>query len=273
MTQIEGRTAVVTGGASGIGRGIAEQLIAEGATVVIADVQPDALEQTAAEIGATGLVVDVTDPTSVQALADAVVERFGRVDIVVNNAGVGGLGRVKDLSLKDWQWMLGVNLWGVIHGVTVFLPLLEANPDGGHIVNTASMAAFAPGAGLGAYAVAKFGVDALTETLAVELAEDGSKVHATLLAPGNVRTNIATSTRNRPDGDGDGLKDVDISQEDFARDVRWIDPIDAGRITTRAIRNDDLYALTHPDWWPLVETRFDAIEASFAKYPVGSENE
>jgi len=271
MTQIEGRVAVVTGGASGIGRGIAEQLIAEGATVVIADVQQDALEATAAQIGATGVRVDVTDPASVQALADAVLDRFGRVDIVVNNAGIGPLARIKELTLRDWKWMLDVNLWGVIHGVTVFLPLLEANPEGGHIVNTASMAAFAPDAGLGAYAVTKFGIAALTETLAIELAQDGSRVRVTLLAPGTVRTNIGTSSRNRPEGLEGGLKDVDIAQEDFTEGVRWIEPIEAGRVVTRAIRNDELFALTHPEWFePLVAPRFAAIRAAFEKYAPGS---
>ena len=271
MTQIEGRVAVVTGGASGIGRGIAEQLIAEGATVVIADVQQDALEATAAQIGATGVRVDVTDPASVEALADAVLDRFGRVDIVVNNAGIGPLARIKELTLRDWKWMLDVNLWGVIHGVTVFLPLLEANPEGGHIVNTASMAAFAPDAGLGAYAVTKFGIAALTETLAIELAQDGSRVRVTLLAPGTVRTNIGTSSRNRPEGLAGGLKDVDIAQEDFTEGVRWIEPIEAGRVVTRAIRNDELYALTHPEWFePLVAPRFAAIRAAFEKYAPGS---
>ncbi|WP_291054458.1 SDR family NAD(P)-dependent oxidoreductase [Herbiconiux sp.] len=267
MTSISGRVAVVTGGASGIGRGIAEQLIAEGAEVVIADVQQDALDATAAEIGAVGIRVDVTDPASVEALAAAVLERFGRVDIVVNNAGVGPLARVAELSLSDWKWLVDVNLWGVIHGVTTFLPLLQANEEGGHIVNTGSMASFAPMAGGGAYSVTKFGVRALTESLALELEEDGSKVHVTLLAPGTVRTNIKNSLRNRPEGLAGALADVDIS-EGVAAGLRWIDPIEAGAIVTRAIRNDDLYALTHPDWWNIVEERHQAIEDAFVKYPV-----
>ncbi|GAA2243883.1 SDR family NAD(P)-dependent oxidoreductase [Herbiconiux moechotypicola] len=267
MTTIAGRVAVVTGGASGIGRGIAEQLIAEGATVVIADVQQDALDATAAEIGATGIRVDVTDPASVEALAAETVERFGSVGILVNNAGVGPLARIADLRLADWKWLIDVNLWGVIHGVTTFLPLLQKNPDGGHIVNTGSMASFSPMAGAGAYAVTKYGVAALTEALALELAEDGSPVHVTLLAPGTVRTNIKTSLRNRPAGAEGALEDVDIS-EGAAAGLRWIDPIDAGRIVTRAIRHDDLYALTHPDWWHIVEGRQTAIREAFEKYPV-----
>ena len=267
MTSIQGRVAVVTGGASGIGRGIAEALIEEGATVVIADVQQDALDATAAEIGATGIRVDVTDPASIEALAAETIERFGSVGILVNNAGVGALARLKDVTLADWRFMVNVNLWGVINGVTTFLPLLEANEDGGHIVNTGSMASFAPMAGGGIYNVTKFGVAALTETLAIELAEDGSNVHTTLLAPGTVHTNIKNSLRNRPDDLAGGLQDVDIS-EGVGAGLRWIDPIDAGRITTRAIRNNDLYALTHPDWHHLVKNRTDALDAAFAQYPV-----
>lgn len=267
MTSIQGRVAVVTGGASGIGRGIAEALIEEGATVVIADVQQDALDATAAEIGATGIRVDVTDLGSVEALAAETVERFGSVGIVVNNAGIGPLARMTELTMADWRWMIDVNLWGVIHGVQTFLPLLLANEDGGHIVNTGSMASFAPSSGLGAYAVTKFGIAALTETLEQEMREDRTQVHATLLAPGTVRTNIKNSTRNRPAGLEGGLADVDIS-ESFAKGMRWIDPIDAGRIVTRAIRNNDLYALTHPDWKHLVDTRHSAIDAAFLQYPV-----
>src|SRR5215471_4434342 len=108
--------------------------------VVIADVEAGALETAAGELGAVGIRTDVSDAASVQALADAVVDRFGAVHVVVNNAGIGPFARISELTLADWQWIVGVNLWGVIHGVTTFLPLLERNPDGGHIVNTASMA-------------------------------------------------------------------------------------------------------------------------------------
>lgn len=265
MTNIAGRVAVVTGGASGIGRGIAEQLIAEGAEVVIADLQEDALQATAAEIGAAPVRVDVTDPASVEQLAESVLDRFGTVGIVVNNAGVGPLAKMTDMTLADWRWIIDVNLWGVIHGVTTFLPILQANADGGHIVNTGSMASFSPMSGAGAYAVSKYGVAALTEALALELEEEGSRVHVTLLAPGTVRTNIKNSLRNRPDAAEGSLKDVDIAEGPGAG-LRWIDPIDAGRILARAIRNDDLYALTHPDWWHIVESRQQAVKAAFERY-------
>ncbi len=267
MTDVQGRIAVVTGGASGIGRGIAEALIEAGATVVIADIEQGALDRTAAEIGATGVLVDVTRIESVQALRDAVIGRHGRVDIVVNNAGVGPLGRIKDLTLQDWEWVLSVNLWGVIHGVTTFLPVLERNADGGHILNTGSTASFASMAAGGPYNVSKYGIAALTDTLALELAEDGSKVHVTVLAPGTVSTNIGTSSRNRPAGLEGGLEDVDISTGQAAG-ARFIKPITAGRIAVRAIQHNDLYAATHPDWWFLVEARQEQVKADWLKYPV-----
>lgn len=268
MTQIRDRVAVVTGGASGIGRGVAEALVEEGARVVVADIQPDPLAATAAEIGAEGIVVDVTDAASVQNLAEQTQERFGRVDIVVNNAGVGPIGRIAELTLNDWTWIMNVNLWGVIHGVTTFLPILQGNSEGGHIVNTASMAAFSPPAGLGAYSVTKFGVAALTETLVTELEQDGSAVHATLLAPGTVRTNIKDSSRTRPPGLEGGLRDVDIATDPVRAEQRWIDPIIAGRVTTRAILANDPYAITHPDWWPTVAARQERIHDAFHAYPV-----
>ncbi|MGH7058491.1 MAG: SDR family NAD(P)-dependent oxidoreductase, partial [Acetobacteraceae bacterium] len=191
-----GKAAVVTGGASGLGKGIAQCLIEEGMRVFIADVEEPALSRTAAEIGATGIRTDVSDWTSVQSLARTVRERAGAVHVVCNNAGVGSMGRIADLSIDDWRWMLGVNLWGVIHGVQAFLPLLRANPDGGHIVNTASIGGLTTMPGLGAYAVSKYGVVALSETLAQELAEDRSAVGVTVLCPGPTRTNIKRSSRN-----------------------------------------------------------------------------
>ncbi len=263
LPDLSGKIAVVTGGASGIGKGIATRLVAEGAQVIIADIQQDALDATATELGVTGIPVDVSQAGSVAALAREVVDRYGTVHVVCNNAGIGPLAPVKDLTLDDWNWMLGVNLWGVIHGVTTFLPILSANSDGGHIVNTASMAGLVANARLGAYATAKFGVVALTEVLAAELAEDGSKVGVSVLCPGTVHTNIGSSSRNRPPSLPDaGFKDVDIELEDNPR-YRWIYPEEAGAVVVRAIKRGDLYALTHPDWYPLVAERHEAIAEAF----------
>ena len=199
LPDLGGKVAVVTGGASGIGKGIATQLVAEGARVIIADIQRDAMAATAAEIGAALAVhVDVSDPASVDALARQAIETFGAVHVVCNNAGIGPLAPVADLTLDDWRWMIGVNLWGVIHGVHTFLPILKQNRDGGHIVNTASMAGLVAGPRLGAYAAAKYGVVGLTEVLAAELAADNSRVGVSVLCPGTVHTNIGHSSRNRP---------------------------------------------------------------------------
>ena len=271
MTDIQGKVAVVTGGASGIGRGIAEALIEEGATVVIADIEQGPLDLTAAEIGATGILVDVTKSESVMALRDVILEEFGRVDIVVNNAGVGPFGAIKDLTLRDWEWVLSVNLWGVIHGITTFLPVLSANAEGGHILNTGSVASFASAPTGGTYNAAKYAVAAITDTLALELQQEGSKVHVTLLAPGTVSTNIGKSSRNRPAELEGGLEDVDISKG-IMKDARFISPLTAGRIAVRAIKNNDLYAATHPDWWHIVESRQQKVKDDWNKYPIMEES-
>ncbi|MFJ6376235.1 SDR family oxidoreductase [Pseudarthrobacter oxydans] len=266
MTEIAGRVAVVTGGASGIGRGIAEQLIEEGAQVVIADINKDTVETVAAEIGAWGVSLDVTDAAAVSALADATVEKYGKVEIIVNNAGVGPSAPISALTLDDWHWIINVNLFGVINGVHAFLPHLLGNPNGGHIVNTASMAIFSPLSGLGAYGASKAGVAALSEVLSKELEEQGSAVKVTVLPPGPVRSNIKNSLSHRPTGQTGALVDVDLTAEEGADSLRWINPRDAGRIVTRAIRNNDFLALTHPEWWPMVAERNAVTKASFEKY-------
>ncbi len=267
MTDIAGRIAVVTGGASGIGRGIAEALIEDGATVVVADIEQGALDATAAEIGAIAFRADVSKAESVEALKDFVLDRFGRVDIVCLNAGVGPSGWIRDLTVEDWEWILGVNLWGVIHGVRSFLPALEANPDGGHIEITGSNAGLIAQKSIGSYSVTKYAVLGLAEVLSLELAEAGSKVRVTYLAPGMVRTNIGSSSRNRPGGLEGALHDADISRV-INQDVRRIDAITAGRIAVRAIANDDLYAPTHPDLLPPIAARHARIAAAHEKYPI-----
>jgi NAD(P)-dependent dehydrogenase (short-subunit alcohol dehydrogenase family) len=268
FADLEGKVAVVTGGASGIGKGIAEALKNEGAELVIADIEDGALQATAEELGATGIQTDVSSAESVGALATEVVERFGTAHVLVNNAGIGPMGRIADLTLDDWKWMVGVNLWGVIHGIHAFLPILKGNEEGGHIVNTSSMAGLVGMPGLGSYTLTKYGVLGLTEVLAKELEEDGSKVGATVLCPGTIHTNIGTSSRNRPGDNAGGLHDVDISQEGSEVDmsgVRWMIPIEVGTIVVDCIKSGELYALTHPDWWDMVEPRFVAIASAFGK--------
>jgi NAD(P)-dependent dehydrogenase (short-subunit alcohol dehydrogenase family) len=262
MTAIAGSVSVITGGASGIGRGIAEEFVSRGSTVVIADVEVERLRQTASELGVEGIQVDVSDADSVENLAARVEELYGHVDIVVNNAGVGPQARIADLSLSDWQWLLGVNLYGVINGVHSFLPRLQKNISGGHIVNTSSMSAYSPLAGLGAYAVAKSGVAALTEVLAAELAADESNIHATLLVPGSVRTGIANSLRNKTPGQATAF--TEFSPSGSVANIHWLEPRDVGRITARAVEENLLYAITHPEQLARVEAHNAGVVDAFS---------
>lgn len=259
-----GRVAVVTGGASGIGRGIADAFAAEGATVVIADRDPDALERVRRE-GYRGIPTDVTDPASVADLAAAVMADHGRIDLVVNNAGVGPKGAVADLTLDDWRWVLEVNLMGVIHGIHSFLPHLRANPDGAWIVNTASMSRFFTPPGYAPYVASKAAVEGLSLTLAAELAAAGENVGVTILHPGAVRTNIKDSLRNRPEGAGGGLVDFDIAQK-ITDEGMWIEPAEAGAIVRRAVGAGDRYAFTHPGMLPDVEAAFAGVRQAMLAY-------
>jgi NAD(P)-dependent dehydrogenase (short-subunit alcohol dehydrogenase family) len=264
LKELAGKVAVVTGGASGIGKGIARRLKAEGMQLVIADVEQAPLDAAASELGALGVRTDVADYDSVEALASEVERRFGAVHLVCNNAGVGSIARIADMQLSDWRWIIGVNLMGVIHGVKAFLPHLKANPDGGHIVNTASMSGLRAMATLGGYTVTKYGVVALSETLALELEQDGAKVGVTVLCPGPVRSNIKASSRNRPAAlAGGALTDTDLEHDPIAAQMRWMDPDEAGDVVVRAVKRGDLYALTHPEMFPMVEERFSAISAAF----------
>ncbi|MFF3505527.1 SDR family NAD(P)-dependent oxidoreductase [Streptomyces sp. NPDC003247] len=263
LRELAGKVAVVTGGASGIGRGIAEHLRDVGMRVVISDIEQESLRRTCDELGIEGVRADVTKEADVHALADAVVERHGAVHLAVNNAGVGSMGRIAGLRVADWRWMIDVNLFGVIHGITAFLPLLKANPDGGHMVNTASMSGLDANPGMGAYTASKFAVVGLTEVLAKELAEEGSRVGATVLCPGPVKSNIKNSLRTRPGGERGGLFDVDAAVEGPLAAMRWLEPVEVGRLVEHAVRSGDLYAVTHPELWLMVAQRHAGIERAF----------
>lgn len=256
--------AVVTGGSSGIGRGIAEALIARGARVAICARDESKAARVAEEIGAWSVPVNVADQGSVARAAQTIVDRWGKVNILCNNAGVGSMAPISRMTLADWRWMLDVNLWGVIHGVTTFLPHLEANPEGGHIVNTASLAGLWSVPGLAAYSAAKAGVVALTETLHAELASSGSRIGASVLCPGPVTSDIKNSLRGRPKDDVGALADVDISAV-LPKEI-FIDPQRCASLVLDAIEHNHLYVLTHPEWAGSVRARTDAIEAAFARY-------
>src|SRR5262245_47953829 len=208
MKTFAGRVAVITGAASGLGRALAGAFGAEGMKLVLADVDEAALARTCAEFRGQGLAVlaqptDVSQGEAVERLARAALDAFGAVHVVCNNAGVAPLGVVWEAAESDWRWALGVNLWGVIHGVRVFTPILLAQNGEGHIVNTASMAGVTSPPNMAAYNVSKHGVVTLSETLHQELAMLGASVTVSVLCPSFTRTRILDSARNRPPGLGE----------------------------------------------------------------------
>ncbi|MXV90748.1 MAG: SDR family NAD(P)-dependent oxidoreductase [Acidimicrobiia bacterium] len=199
----EGQVAVITGAASGLGRGIADRFGAAGCRLVLADVEEAALAQATAELTAAGTEVtavptDVADAASMDTLGDLVLERHGHVDLLFNNAGVGIQKPTAEMTTRDWEWVLGVNLWGVIHGLRVFLPHMLAR-DAGRIVNTASSAGHVVVPNLAAYNASKHAVVAISETVRAELRQRDSAVGVTAFCPGVVRTRITSSARNRPE--------------------------------------------------------------------------
>jgi NAD(P)-dependent dehydrogenase (short-subunit alcohol dehydrogenase family) len=272
MKDVQGRVAVVTGAASGIGRGMCEAFIEAGMRVVLADVERQALErttQTLREAGADvhAVVTDVSKPEQVEALADETLRHYGAVHVVCNNAGVGTETMPSwSGTLDDWNWVLGVNLMGVIYGVRTFLPILINQGAGGHIVNTASLAGLVSGGGT-SYAVSKFGVVALSEGVYLELKQGGYRPSISVLCPGFVSTNILASARNRPPDLSDTAGPMtgpiaDVFREWFAEQVKQgMSPRKVGDQVLAAIREDRFYILTHPDWNPQIEHRMKTILA------------
>lgn len=264
VVDFRGVTAVVTGGASGIGKGIATVLRDAGSNVVLADRDAVALEATAAELGALGVPTDVTDPASVEALAARAIAAFGAVHVVCNNAGVGPFGSIARMSLADWRYVLDVNLYGVIHGVHTFLPLLEANGTWGHIVNTSSASVLVAPREAGAYVTSKAAVLALTEVLAAELEAAGSLVGATALVPGTVNTNIRHSLRFHSPDDASGLYEADLGAR--RGDYRFLEPVVVGEMVLGAIRRNDRYLLTHPELVPIADERHARLRSGAAPH-------
>jgi NAD(P)-dependent dehydrogenase (short-subunit alcohol dehydrogenase family) len=206
MKDFEGRVAVVTGGASGIGFALASAFAAEGMKIVLGDIEAAALTDAVGKLEATGAEVigirtDVSDAAQVQVLADAAVERFGAIHIACNNAGVGAGGLSWEAPLDTWEWVFGANLWGVIHGVRSFVPVMMKQPEA-HLVNTASVAGLVAGPFMAPYNASKHAVVALSETLHHEMALMAPHVKVSVLCPGWVRTKIGDSARNRPGAEG-----------------------------------------------------------------------
>lgn len=274
MKQFSGRVAVITGAASGLGRAMAERFAGEGMKIVLADINAADLARAEAEMRAGGAQVigvrsDVSKAADVEALAARTIATFGAVHLVVNNAGVSPLGKVWENTIADWQWILGVNLWGVIHGVRVFTPLLlaEAEKPGGeaHIVNTASVSGFICAPGMGLYNVTKHAVVALTETLHHDLAQGGARVKCSVLCPAYVPTGIADSERNRPADLADPGKVK--TEADRARESGLRQAVERGRLSAadvaqavlEAVRDERFYILTHPKILGAVQARMEDI--------------
>ena len=268
MQQLDGKVAVVTGGASGIGRAMAQRFAREGMKLALADIEKGALEQATAEFEADGVevfpyAVDVSNADQMDGLAQAVLDRFGAVHVVCNNAGVASGGPMWELSTADWEFTLRPNLWGVIHGVRVFAKHLIAQ-DEGHLVNTASMAGLVSVPGLGPYNVSKHAVVTLSETLHGELKALGSKVGVSVLCPGFVQTRLWDSGRNRPDELQNAETTPTVDQEQAVELLKAlivggtpVDPI-ADHVLD-AVRNQRFYVLTHDGSEAFVEQRMQRI--------------
>lgn len=263
MERLVGRVAVVTGGASGIGQGMARRLAQEGMKIVIADVDEAGMAATVAELSATGaeaiaVRTDVSSLDSVEALAAAATKRFGAVHLLCNNAGVGGFQRFLSTSQRSWDWQLGVNLWGPIHGCRVFLPILVEQEEG-HIVNTASMAGFIATPYLAPYSVSKAGIVALTESLFRELAQEAPHVGVSVLCPSYTATAIDNDQRSAP-ADVERRTEVDpefaaIRQAVYSANAAGQTPAQVADFMVEGVRARKLHIFPQPDWLARIEER------------------
>jgi NAD(P)-dependent dehydrogenase (short-subunit alcohol dehydrogenase family) len=271
MRELAGKTAFVTGGASGIGFALGAAFAEAGMKVMLADIETEALAKAVKSLhdfgpNVRGIACDVADPVSVERAAKASYQAFGNVHVVCNNAGVAAAGGIDNISLDNWRWVLDVNLMGVLHGIRTFLPHIRAHGEGGHIVNTASMAGMNSGLGFSPYVASKFAVVGMSEGLATQLKPFG--IGVTVLCPGYVRTRIGESGRNRPERYGAtqtpdpaspaGLLLAQITE----RLQSGLDPSDVASRVLAAIGEEELYVFTHPEMRAELEDRFAAIMAA-----------
>jgi NAD(P)-dependent dehydrogenase (short-subunit alcohol dehydrogenase family) len=270
MRELKHKVVIITGGASGIGRALADRFAAEGSKVVLADIEPKALEEAAAALRAGGTTVlavptDVSKPEQVQALCDRTVAEFGRVDVVCNNAGVAVSGPAWEHTLADWEWVLGVNMWGVIHGVRTFVPVMLRQGGEGHIVNTGSVAGLTSNPFMSVYNVTKHAVVTLSETLHKDLGLLGAPIKVSVLCPGFVHTRILDAERNRPAHLQNATPaEHDPQLEEMARAAitAGLPPAEAAAQVVDAVKHERFYVLTHPEFAARVRERMeDVLEA------------
>ncbi|MCC7364621.1 MAG: SDR family NAD(P)-dependent oxidoreductase [Dehalococcoidia bacterium] len=275
MDDFQGKVAVITGGASGLGFATAKVLAKEGMRIVIADIEQGALDRAVPELQALGAEVlgvrtDVGVREDLVRLADATWERFGGCHILFNNAGVAVEGPIQEMTHQDWEWSMRVNLWGPIHGVEAFVPRMIAQDEGGHVINTASFAGLVANDGLGVYCVTKYGVVALSECLYRDLRPHN--IGVSVLCPMRVLTNIDASARNRPAELGGG--DVPIPEPNSSTQLsgaplvgNTLQADDVAGMVLDAVKNRRLYILTHPESRGFVQSRFRRIDRTYDDQP------
>jgi len=267
-----GRVAVVTGAASGIGRALAEAFAAAGSSVLLADLdgaQAEAVAKGITEKGgvASAIAVDVSDATSVDELAAATLSRYGRVDVLCNNAGVSTFNLIQDQTLDDWRWVFGVNLWGVVNGIQSFLPIMRRQGTPAHIVNTSSIAGLLSGiAFIGPYAATKVAVVSISETLAQEIAIAQLPIGVSVLCPSSVNTNVMESERGRPAALGaeertELAESVRLSIRESFTGPSGLPPEQVATRVLDAINAGQFWIITHPGEQPALEARFAGILA------------
>lgn len=271
MRHFKDKVAVVTGAANGIGRAIVDVCAREGMRVVLADINKEALARAEAELregGATVLAVqtDVSKAEDIEELARRAHDAFGGVHLLFNNAGVMTTGTVWENTLSDWRWVLGVNLWGVIHGVRTFVPMMLQQDAEGHIVNTASMRGLSRASSNGVYCVSKHGVVALTETLHYELAQRGAKIKVSVLCPGAIDTRFADVAENRliENENVPGERSMTPEDEEMLRELRvetrmGMSPEEVAEKAFDAINDEKFYIITQPETMVRVERRMRDI--------------
>jgi NAD(P)-dependent dehydrogenase (short-subunit alcohol dehydrogenase family) len=265
MEDLAGRVAVVTGGASGIGAGIARACAEQKMRVVVADIELAPAEELARALESAGtpafaVRTDVTVPADLERLADQAFERFGAADLLFNNAGVAQGGAIHEFTAGDWEWLIGVNLYGVVNGCRAFVPRWLDRGEAAHVVNTASVGGFLSGPVLGMYSTTKYAVVAYSESLAQELA--ARRIGVSILCPGWTNTNLGAASRNRPSALGRAPDNLGIITPGMAEGM---DPIDVGRHALRGVREDALYVFSHPEFQPLIADRFTKVIAALER--------